>query len=196
MPHYYSERQTSPLRLKKINAVLRGLSFEFYTASGVFSLKKIDRGTKLLIEKCIIEKDWKVLDFGCGYGPVGIVIAKFFPETEILMTDINRRAIKLAKMNFELNQVFNAIANHRDLFKNINEKFNTILVNPPQTAGKELCFKIIEQSKEHLKENGLFQLVARHNKGGKSLEKKMKDVFDNVKVIAKKSGYRVYVSKN
>lgn len=196
MPHYYSERQTSLLRLKKIKAILRGISFEFYTASGVFSPKKIDKGTKILIENFIMEKDWKVLDFGCGYGPVGIAVAKFFPETEILMTDINRRAVKLAKMNIELNQVFDITARHNDLFQNIKEKFNTILVNPPQTAGKKLCFKIIEQSKEHLREKGLLQLVARHNKGGKTLEKKMKDVFGNVKEIVKKSGYRVYASKN
>ena len=76
-----------------------------------------------------------------------------------------------------------------------NNDFDVVLSNPPQTAGKEICFKLIEQSNEHLKNNGNLQLVARHNKGGKTLSKKMEEVFGNVRVIAKKSGYWVYVSK-
>lgn len=196
MPHYYSEKQTSPLRLKKIEVRLRGISLEFYTASGTFSPKKIDKGTKLLIERSIIEKDWKILDFGCGYGAVGIAIAMCFPETEILMTEINRRALKLAKMNLELNQLSNISAKFSNIFEKIDGKFDTILVNPPQNAGKQLCFEIIEKSKDFLEKDGLLQLVSRHNKGGSELSKKMKEVFGNVKDIAKKSGYRVYVSRN
>ena len=72
--------------------------------------------------------------------------------------------------------------------------FDVILSNPPQTAGKELCFKLIEESKNYLKYNGSLQLVARHKKGGNTLSKKMEEVFGNVKVIAKKSGYFVYLS--
>ena len=196
MQHYYSEKQTSPLRLKKIKAILRGISFEFYTASGIFSPKKIDRGTKILIERLIMEKDWKVLDFGCGYGPVGITTAKCFPETQVLMIDINRRAIQLANMNIKLNNLSNISAKYSNLFENIDQKFDTILVNPPQTAGRKLCFEIIGQSKKYLEKDGLLQLVARHNKGGSELSKKMKEVFGNVNEIAKKSGYRVYISKN
>ena len=66
--------------------------------------------------------------------------------------------------------------------------------NPPQTAGKEICFQLIEQSKNHLKNGGNLQLVARHNKGGKTLSRKMEEVFGNVKVIAKKAGYWAYMS--
>ncbi|MCK5139036.1 MAG: extracellular solute-binding protein [Thermodesulfovibrionia bacterium] len=78
----------------------------------------------------------------------------------------------------------------------IKDKFNTILVNPPQTAGKEICFQIIDNAKNHLKERGLLQLVARHNKGGSVLEKRMNQVFGNVEQVAKGSGYRIYVSEN
>jgi 16S rRNA (guanine1207-N2)-methyltransferase len=73
--------------------------------------------------------------------------------------------------------------------------FDTILLNPPQTAGKKLCFELIEESKAHLKKDGLLQLVARHNKGGKDLSKKMLEVFGNVEPTAKEAGFRVYVSK-
>lgn len=194
MPHYYSEQQTARFAPKKINARIKGISFEFYTAAGVFSKKKIDRGTDLLAEEMAIKKDALVLDIGAGIGILGIVTAKAFPETEVLMTDVNRRAVKLANMNIELNQVSNAEVRHTSLYENIDTKFDAILSNPPQTAGKDVCFGIIEGAKDHLDKGGSLQLVARHNKGGEDLEKKMNAVFGNVKEIAKKGGYRVYVS--
>jgi len=195
MAHYFSQEQASPLKLKKISAALRGHDFEFYTGSGVFSKDSIDKGTALLIENAIIEKNWKIMDLGCSYGAVGIIIAKLFPETTIVMADINKRALQLAKMNLKLNHVANAEVIFSDLYKSIEGKFNTIIVNPPQKAGKETCFEIIEKSIGYLEPNGSLQLVARHNKGGKELEKKMNLVFGNVKAIAKKGGYRVYTSK-
>ena len=82
-----------------------------------------------------------------------------------------------------------------DGFENIKDKFDTILLNPPQTAGKQLCQKLIEDSKQHLNPKGCLQLVARHNKGGKELSKKMFEVFGNMKEIAKGSGYRTYLSQ-
>ena len=108
MTHYFSEEQKSPLRLRKIKVLLRGKEFEFFTGSGVFSGKKIDKGTEVLIENCIVKQDAVVLDYGCGYGAVGIAIAKSSPATEVVMVDINKRAIKLAKMNIELNRADNA----------------------------------------------------------------------------------------
>ena len=99
-------------------------------------------------------------------------------------------------MNIKQNNIQNIKTKQSDLYDNIPEKFDTIITNPPQSAGKQVCFEIIKQAKLHLKKGGLLQLVARHNKGGKELEKKMKEVFNNVKDIAKKSGYRIYVSKN
>ena len=82
-----------------------------------------------------------------------------------------------------------------DGFENIKNEFDTILLNPPQTTGKQLCFKLIEDSKKHLKNKGYLQIVARHNKGGIELSKKMLEVFNNVKDIAKASGYRIYISQ-
>ncbi len=195
MSHYYSEKQTSELRIKEIDVNLRDNNLKFRTGSGVFSVGKIDKGTKLLIEKCIVKKDWKILDMGCGYGCVGIAIGKAFPLVHVLMTDINERAVKLSRMNIKLNKAENVQVIKSDLYKNIQERFDTIITNPPQLAGKKICFEIIEKAKEHLKKDGLLQLVARHNKGGKELERKVKEVFGNVKEIGKKAGYRVYVAK-
>ena len=196
MPHYYSEKQTSPLRLKKIKAVLRERLFEFYSGSGVFSKKKVDNGTKVLVENCSVKDGWNILDLGCGYGVVGIVIAKIFPKTAVLMVDVNKRALNLAKMSLELNNVENADVKYSNLYSAVKEKFNTIIVNPPITAGRKLCFRIIEEAKEHLEKDGLLQLIAKHRKGGKMLGEKMLEVFGNMEEKAKSGGYRLYVSKN
>jgi 16S rRNA G1207 methylase RsmC len=197
MSHYYSENQTSELKLNKIEVRLLDHPIELYSGSGVFSIKKVDKGTELLINKAIIKDKWEILDIGCGYGVVGIAIAKAHPSTKITMTDINKRAIKLTKMNIKLNSIENTTVFDSNLYAKLKDKkFNTILTNPPQNAGKEVCFSIIEKAKSHLKKGGLLQLVARHNKGGKSLNNKMEEVFGNVKDIGKASGYRVYVSEN
>jgi len=193
--HYYSEKQTSLLRIKEFEVNLKGNNIKLNSGSGVFSIGKIDKGTQLLIENCIVKTDWSILDLGCGYGPIGIAIAKAFPSTKILMTDINQRAIKLSRMNIKLNNLENIQTKQSNLYEKINEKFNTIITNPPQLAGKKICFEIIEKAKEHLEKDGLLQLVFRHNKGGKQLELKMKEVFGNVEAIAKKGGYRVYMSR-
>jgi 16S rRNA (guanine1207-N2)-methyltransferase len=194
MPHYYSENQTSPLHLKKISAQLRGNGLEFYTASGVFSKDAIDKGTELLIQHASIPSQAKILDLGCGYGAVGIAMAKSFPDSQVLMTDVNVRAVDLAGKNIAHNRIANAEARQGNGFEKITGQFDVILLNPPQTAGKDICFQMIEQSKQHLKVHCSLQLVARHNKGGQTLEKKMREVFGNSQQTAKKSGYRVYVS--
>ena len=195
MEHYYSEKQTSRLRITEIEPNLRGNLIKLNTGSGVFSIGNIDKGTKLLIENCIVEQDWKILDLGCGYGPIGISLAKALPQSKVLMTDINERAVRLARDNIRLNNIENASAIKSNLYDKIEGKFNTIIANPPQFAGRDICYEIIEKAKDHLEKDGLLQLVARHNKGGKQLEKKMNEVFGNAKDITKKSGYRVYVSR-
>ena len=194
MEHYYSEEQKSALKIKKINQRIRNINFEFYTSSGVFSKDKVDIGTLALAENMLIGKKFKVLDIGCGIGILGIAAAKLF-DASVVMSDINKRAVMLAKKNIELNNVKAEIC-QGNLYENINQNdFDVVISNPPQTAGKELCFQLIEESKNYLKQNGNLQIVARHNKGGKTLSKKMEKVFGNVKIIAKKSGYWVYLSR-
>ena len=194
MEHYYSEQQKSFLKIKKIGQKIRNADFEFCTSSGVFSKEKIDKGTLILAENMQIAKNSNVLDIGCGIGVLGIAAAKLF-DANVVMGDINKRAVMLARKNITLNNV-KAEVLHGNLYEKLNKNdFDVILSNPPQTAGKELCFKLIEESKNYLKYNGSLQLVARHKKGGNTLSKKMEEVFGNVKVIAKEAGYWVYLSE-
>jgi 16S rRNA (guanine1207-N2)-methyltransferase len=194
--HYFSEKPESELKLTKISARLRGSEIELWTGAGVFSGKKVDKGTELLANDCIIKENWRILDLGCGYGAVGISIAKAYPSSEVVMTDINNRAVKLARMNKKLHNLKNASVVQGDMYKNVPGKFDAILLNPPQAAGKETCFKMIGESKGFMKKDGVLQVVARHNKGGKTLAEKMKSVFGNMEEVSIKSGYRIYLSRN
>ncbi len=193
--HYFTEKPKSRMIPYKFTAVLLDNEIVFNTASGVFSIKKIDKGTQVLIDNCIVKGGWHVLDLCCGYGPVGIALAKKY-NIKVFMADINERAVMLAKKNIKENHLEEKTKIARcSLYEKVEGKFDTIIVNPPQTAGKQVCISIIEQAPDYLKKSGIFQMVARHNKGGKSLSEIMKKVFGNVKDIAKKSGYRVYVSE-
>ena len=113
-----------------------------------------------------------------------------------MMTDINRRAVRLARLNLRLNGVPNAEVRWGDLYEPVRgERFNTIVANPPISAGMETCLRIVDGAPEHLVEGGLLQLVARHNKGGRRLMARMEEVFGNVEVLAAGGGYRVYASR-
>jgi len=192
--HYYTPKPTSKLEKKRIMINIKGTEIELNTATGVFAKEKIDLGTKILLENAEIKEKSSVLDLGCGYGIVGITIAKIHPQTQVAMTDINERATKLAKENAKLNNVQAEVLTGDSYSTVADKKFDCILINPPQTAGRELCLQMIEQAIQHLNQKGFLYLVARHKKGGAVLEKKMKEIFGNVEAIAKESGFRVYKS--
>ncbi|MBI4141422.1 class I SAM-dependent methyltransferase [Candidatus Woesearchaeota archaeon] len=192
--HYYTKKPTSKFVTKKINIHINGTTITFTTATGIFSKEKIDTGTKILIENTQIKKGTKVLDLGCGYGAVGISIAKIITDVQVILTDINERATKLAQENAKQNNVSVDVRTGNAYEPVIGELFDYILLNPPQTAGRQLCFQLIEEAPTHLNKKGEFYLVARHQKGGAVLEKKMKQTFGNVEVITRESGYRVYKS--
>src|SRR3989338_3549739 len=156
MEHYYSERQKSLLNIKKIKQKIKGHDFEFYTASGVFSKDSVDKGTSVLAENMVIGDSYDVLDIGCGIGVIGIAAAKLF-NAKVVMSDVNKRAVMLAKKNIGLNNVKAGIY-QGNLYEKIKKyDFDVILSNPPQTAGKEICLQLIGQSKNYLKKNGSLQ---------------------------------------
>ena len=197
MEHYFSENPKSSFKPERFNVEILGQNIIINSGSGLFSLKELGFGTGLLINNSKIPKDdAEVLDLGCGYGIVGIALKKRYPELKITMSDINDRAVKISKQNCDENDVLCVILKS-DIFNNpeLNrKKFDVILTNPPFSAGKKVCTEIIQQSHEHLNRDGLFQLVAPHNKGGESLKKIMLEIFGNVGELCKKRGYRVYIS--
>ena len=91
--HYFAAEPKSKERFGLVRTNLCGRNFEFLTASSVFSKRRIDLGTRLLIESMILPKTGSILDIGCGYGAVGIVAAALCPKLRVIMTDVNVRAV-------------------------------------------------------------------------------------------------------
>jgi 16S rRNA (guanine1207-N2)-methyltransferase len=192
--HYFSPRPESALTLHDIAVRELGQDIVIKGASGLFSAKETDKGTLLLIRKAQVNKGSRVLDLGCGNGIVGLMMAKAY-AADVVMSDINERAVFIAKMNVRALDL-DIPVKRSDGFANVEGAFDVILLNPPQTAGRAVCERLIEESKEHLVHGGSLQIVARHNKGGEQLSLFMEKVFGNVKDIGKKGGFRVYLSVN
>ncbi|MDW8028910.1 MAG: methyltransferase [Armatimonadota bacterium] len=191
--HYFSEKPRTKSQVKRIRAFLLGREFVFETDKSVFAKDYVDMGTKRLIEKAKLPKEGSVLDWGCGYGAIGIAIAVTQPKIKVWMVDINERAIALAKKNAKLNKAKNVIVIKSDGFSALPKdlKFDAILTNPPIHAGKKVLVKLICEAFEWLKLGGSFWFVARTQHGAKTLQHIAKEVFGNAQCVDIHGGYRV-----
>ena len=195
--HYFSELQTSKPDLGLITVHLRRQYFEFVTARGVFSRRRLDRGTRLMIESMKLPKKGVVLDIGCGYGPIGITAAVFNPSLHVVMSDTNKRAVRLARTNADRNRVSNIEARLGWLYKPVSGMmFDAILSNPPLAAGfKRVIIPLLEGAHSHLNKGGFLQVVVRKSSGGKKMHGLMSTVFGGVETIARGGGYRILLSR-
>ena len=131
---YYAETPDAAHDIHDLNVSLLSQSFHFYTDAGVFSKKMVDYGSQVLLNALDLERGKNLLDVGCGYGPLGISLAKV-QGVQSTMIDINSRAIDLAKKNAERNGVVAHIF-QSNIYENVSEKFDYIISNPPIRAGK------------------------------------------------------------
>jgi 16S rRNA (guanine1207-N2)-methyltransferase len=194
--HYFSVEPKSKKNLGIIKTKIKDRHYSFYTASGIFSSRKIDTGTRILIESMQLPEKGRVLDLGCGIGIIGIVTASINPHLDVIMTDINQRAIQISKENVKRHRLTNAKVFAGNLYEPVhNEKFNVIITNPPVSAGmQKVVKKIVEGAPKHLKKQGNLQIVIQWNKGGKTLVRFLEHSFDTIKILERKSGYRVFLA--
>jgi 16S rRNA (guanine1207-N2)-methyltransferase len=194
--HYFTPSPSAKGRRLTLEITLRGQSLRFVTEAGVFSRERIDRGTRLLISEMEIGPADRVLDLGCGYGPVGVVAAKLAPQGHVTLVDINERAVALARENLALNGIENGEALAGDGYAPVGERrFDVIALNPPVRAGLAVVHRLIAGGAAHLAPGGRFYLVGRTQQGVIRLGKKMAEVFGGVEEVAKGGGYRLYVAR-
>lgn len=194
--HYFTQRPQTVSQRKLIGANLRKRQFVFETDKGVFAKDHVDLGTKRLIEKVRLPEEGEVLDWGCGYGVIGIFIAATHPNLRVWMVDINERAVALTKRNVKLNRIGNAVVLQSDGFSALPSdlRFDSIVTNPPIHAGKKVLKQLITDAHRWLKVGGGFWLVARTHHGAKTFQRIMAQVFGNAQCVDIHSGYRVLVS--
>ena len=188
--HYYSENPNIAHDEKQVIYEVMGNEFRCITDAGVFSRDGLDMGTRIMLE-AMPEINGRVLDLGCGWGPVGLAVGKKYPETEIVMTDINLRAVETAEKNLKANGVKNAKAIQGDGYENVEGKFDFILLNPPIRTGKDVIYGMFSGAREYLSESGALYIVIRKQQGAESAEKYLNTIFDDVERIARKKGYWV-----
>jgi 16S rRNA (guanine1207-N2)-methyltransferase len=191
--HYYTSHPDVDHETIGFSVTLRGVTLTFKSDAGVFSKHRVDRGSKLLIESLrLMEGDRKVLDLGCGYGPIGLVIAGLLPQATVYMSDVNERAVGLARTNAAVNRITNVrIAAGAGLAPFAGEKFDLIVTNPPIRTGKTTIYAMIEEGYAALNPGGRFVAVVATKQGAKSYERKLAEVFQNVVEWEKGGGYRV-----
>jgi 16S rRNA (guanine1207-N2)-methyltransferase len=195
--HYFTACPESETKLGLIKTNLRGKIFEFVTASSVFSKRRVDTGTRLLIESMTLPDHGRLLDVGCGYGAVGIAAASLNSALQVVMTDVNMRAVRLAEENLLRNKVANADVRWGCLYESVKDlEFNCVLSNPPVSAGMETVKAIITEAPKVMAEKATLQMVVRSKIGAKALPAVFKATFGNCEVLARKSGYRVLRAAN
>ena len=190
--HYYSQKPQSEFTKETKQFTIRDRSYTFTMSSGVFSKHGIDFGTKLLIEQFHPpEVQGDFLDLGCGYGPIGIVLADQFKDRNVWMVDVNERAVLLAKQNAEKNNV-EVTVRESDGFENIaDHQFAAIITNPPIRAGKKVIFHLFAQSEAHLVQGGELWVVVQKKQGAPSVIKYLTSIFSAVEIITRKKGYHI-----
>jgi len=188
--HYYTQTPGTEHDEKQVIFEVLGMQFKCTTDSGVFSRDGLDMGTRILLE-ALPALSGRILDLGCGWGPVGTALGKKYPETQILLSDVNERAAELAKRNLLSNGVKNASVVRGDGYESVEGRFDAIVLNPPIRAGKAVIYSMFENAREHLTETGALYIVIRKQQGAESAEKYLKTLYGSVERISREKGYWV-----
>lgn len=196
MSHYYDENPEVESEELLFTYSYDNHDLELVTDAGVFSKGKIDFGSDLLVKTFL--KTYppgptkNIIDVGCGYGPIGLMIAKVSPHHEVTMLDVNQRALNLSRKNKKRNRIENVEVKESDGLSQVEDNtYDFVLTNPPIRAGKEVVHRILEDAYIKLKLDGELFVVIQKKQGMPSAKKKMQDTFGNIEVLEKSKGYYI-----
>lgn len=165
------------------DAKLRGFDFSFSSTWGLFSPRSIDSGTRLLIDYLEVDAGSTCLDLGCGYGAVGLVMARLSGNGKVYLVDKDFVAAEHAKKNVKLNCIQNCEVMLSNAFSHLPDiKFDVIASNLPANAGKELMRIILLEARNHLKPAGKLYVVTISGLR-EYIKRNFKEVFGNYRKI-------------
>ena len=195
MSHYFENDQNLKSELRELSYTYNSSFFKFNSDNGVFSKNKIDYGSKLLLETYLNEANVNVnvLDVGCGYGLIGIVIG-VITNSYVDMIDVNKRAVHLTNMNIKKYKNFKGQSFISDAYLNVKDLYDVIITNPPIRVGKSKVLEILEGAFDHLNDNGLLYFVIRKDQGALSI-KKILEEKRQIDTLKKDKGYFVFRAK-
>ena len=197
MAHYFDLDPSVASKERKIEYYIDGRIISLVSDNGVFSKDKIDEGSFAFLKVIVpLRLSGKILDLGCGYGPIGLTVALTSPEARVDLADINTRALALCEKNAEslgLSQRVTVLQS--DIYSNIEGTYHSILVNPPIRAGKIVTYTMYEGALSHLIDGGSLFIVIRKNQGAPSASKYIESIFGNIELLKKDKGYYIYQAK-
>lgn len=195
---YFESNPNSEHNLQDWKFTLLDNELLFQTDNGVFSKTTVDYGSRVLIDTFDegSAPDGDILDLGCGYGPIGIALAKAYSNRSVMMSDVNKRALDLAQKNAKLNNVTNINSVESSVYDAITDKYAAILTNPPIRAGKNIVSEMIEKAKNHLLDQGTLWVVIQKKQGAPSAKKLMQETFGNAEIVKKDKGYYILKAIN
>jgi 16S rRNA G1207 methylase RsmC len=190
---YFTVRPRSRSAPRTLRFLYRGELLTFVVDSGVFASHGLDPGTALLIENLTIGRTDRVLDLGCGWGAVGVAAAKAARDGRVILTEVNRRAARLAEKNLERNRIANAEVRVGGFFEPVGEDlFDIIATNPPYRAGRLHVLRILSEAPAHLRPEGRLILVGKGSHGIRFYQDWLHSHWPGpVGVLGRGSGYRV-----
>ena len=189
--HYYTRVPQSESRPVDCTYSYRGLALTFRTDAGVFSRGEVDAGTKLLLEALPEEMDGEILDLGCGWGVIGVSIARKWPGTRVTMADVNTRALDLSRENAKRNRAEVTCVESDGMAALEGRTFDAVVTNPPIRAGKQVIYKMFADAAKSLKPGGALYLVIRKQQGAESCMKYLQTLYDSVEKLDKSGGFWV-----
>lgn len=192
MNHYFDDNRHLKSNRKEISFRFWCFNYSFISDHGVFSKDEIDTGTQVLLDYISKQKlGNKMLDLGCGIGPIGIILKKIFSDREMQMVDVNLRALDLAKENARLNEVDVNIYQSNSYEQVADTDFSDIITNPPIRAGKKVIYEMFDHAYDHLQRGGHLWVVIRKSHGANSAQARIKTVFNNCEIVKKDKGFYI-----
>jgi len=190
---YFTERPRSRSARSERRFLYRGELLSFTVDRGIFSSHGLDPGTSLLIENLGIRRTDRVLDLGCGWGAVGVAAAKAARDGHVVLTEVNRRAARLARENAARNGIGNAEVRVGPGFEPVpGERFDVIATNPPFRVGRAVVLELLAAAAEHLVDGGRLVLVGKGSQGIRFYQRWLEEHWPGtVSVLGRGSGYRV-----
>ena len=174
-----------------IKSELCGFPMQFATTWGLFSPRAIDEGSKLMLDHIQVNPDDNCLDIGCGYGPLGLTIAKLAPEGHTILVDKDFVAIEYTNKNIKLNKLSNCESFLSNGLSQVGkQRFDLVVSNIPAKVGNELLSLFLYDSWQHLEPGGRFYVVTISGIR-KYIERSFKEVFGNYKKVKQGKTYTV-----
>ena len=194
MSHYFQDDPNLASNIKEISFEINGLTMKLLTDNGVFSKNNVDEGSYAFLKVLLpLDLGKHILDLGCGYGTIGLTLAKAHEQARMTLADVNPRAVALCKRNAEfLNLSPRVTILQSDIYEKIEGPYDSIVVNPPIRAGKAVTYRMYEEAIQYLIDGGSLYIVIRKAQGAPSASKYIEQIFGNITLLKRDKGYYIY----